>query len=461
MRKVVVYTGQAGTGKTTSLIKLLSEIIPQREWLKFEAILALTFMHGSRRRLESNLKFIKPKFKVRCECSTFDSFALHLVNRFRYYLNINKPIHPNDIPSESVYENFMTLEMIKNHSIQLLRLEPVRNFLSNSYPLIVIDEFQDCTGSLLEIVKQLSNTSSLFIASDQFQQLHDPEDLEGQKWLQENQFDYHDLDSTGVKRTTNNKILTTATCLRIGAIQTGPKIKIYACPGGKGGSFHLAEYQLKANLHYYLGSGNVAIISPTQSSTFISQLLNSLSTPYTYKKAPFKTIGPYNHLLGTNKDFCIEELLVDLPKGDISKAFLKELKEKPSFVLKRVAEKLLKRFTLRNLETIPNEEFCYVLKQTGHNYDSFYRQEHKAKIIFTTVHGAKNREFDNVIVLWPYKVSGNLLKKRKLLYNAITRAKRNAILIVQSKTTNIQDLRKDDLFGLIIDEKSEDESTTI
>ena len=47
-----------------------------------------------------------------------------------------------------------------------------------------------------------------------------------------------------------------------------------------------------------------------------------------------------------------------------------------------------------------------------------------------TVHQAKNREFDSVIVLWPYEVSAT--RQRRLLYNAITRAKRQAVVIVQN-----------------------------
>ena len=49
-----------------------------------------------------------------------------------------------------------------------------------------------------------------------------------------------------------------------------------------------------------------------------------------------------------------------------------------------------------------------------------------------TIHQAKNREFDSVIVLWPYKVAGSADRKRRLLYNAITRAKRQAVVIVQN-----------------------------
>jgi superfamily I DNA/RNA helicase len=49
-----------------------------------------------------------------------------------------------------------------------------------------------------------------------------------------------------------------------------------------------------------------------------------------------------------------------------------------------------------------------------------------------TVHGAKNREFDNVIVLWPAAVGGSDDQKRRLLYNAVTRAKDRCVVLVQA-----------------------------
>ena len=49
-----------------------------------------------------------------------------------------------------------------------------------------------------------------------------------------------------------------------------------------------------------------------------------------------------------------------------------------------------------------------------------------------TIHQAKNREFDSVLVLWPYEVAGSAERQRRLLYNAITRAKRQALVVVQS-----------------------------
>jgi UvrD-like helicase C-terminal domain len=46
---------------------------------------------------------------------------------------------------------------------------------------------------------------------------------------------------------------------------------------------------------------------------------------------------------------------------------------------------------------------------------------------------AKNREFDGVVVLWPYTVAGSAEQKRRLLYNAITRAKRSCTVLVQNE----------------------------
>src|SRR5258708_7880605 len=53
-------------------------------------------------------------------------------------------------------------------------------------------------------------------------------------------------------------------------------------------------------------------------------------------------------------------------------------------------------------------------------------------------HGAKNREFENVFVVWPYGVTGSEEKKRRLLYNAITRAKNNCIVLDLRKASEVQ-----------------------
>ena len=50
-----------------------------------------------------------------------------------------------------------------------------------------------------------------------------------------------------------------------------------------------------------------------------------------------------------------------------------------------------------------------------------------------TIQRAKNREFPNVIVLWPHTVTGSPEHLRRLLYNAITRAQHHCTVIVLGK----------------------------
>lgn len=56
-------------------------------------------------------------------------------------------------------------------------------------------------------------------------------------------------------------------------------------------------------------------------------------------------------------------------------------------------------------------------------------RQHRGHLAMT-IQRAKNREFANVIVLWPHSVTGSAEHLRRLLYNAITRAQRHCSVIV-------------------------------
>jgi len=49
-----------------------------------------------------------------------------------------------------------------------------------------------------------------------------------------------------------------------------------------------------------------------------------------------------------------------------------------------------------------------------------------------TIHQAKNREFENVVILWPLELTGTAESSRRLLYNGVTRAKSRVLIIVHS-----------------------------
>ena len=68
------FEGVAGTGKTTRLICELKQHVEKEKLNEGQKILAITFMHGSRRRLQQTLSS-EESVADRFECLTIDSFA--------------------------------------------------------------------------------------------------------------------------------------------------------------------------------------------------------------------------------------------------------------------------------------------------------------------------------------------------------------------------------------------------
>ena len=60
-----------------------------------------------------------------------------------------------------------------------------------------------------------------------------------------------------------------------------------------------------------------------------------------------------------------------------------------------------------------------------------FGQRHRSRLIAMTIHQAKNREFDHVVVIWPFTIPDSDDQRRRLLYNAVTRAKLTCSVLVQ------------------------------
>jgi superfamily I DNA/RNA helicase len=79
---VTAFEGPAGTGKTHSLMGHLGARMREQPLALHERVLALTFMHGARRRLDARLREIDG-LEGRYLAVTVDSFAWRLVQRWR------------------------------------------------------------------------------------------------------------------------------------------------------------------------------------------------------------------------------------------------------------------------------------------------------------------------------------------------------------------------------------------
>jgi superfamily I DNA/RNA helicase len=82
----------------------------------------------------------------------------------------------------------------------------------------------------------------------------------------------------------------------------------------------------------------------------------------------------------------------------------------------------------RSLNEITRGSVAYVARRLIHGFRT--RGDHRGKRIVTTVHGAKNREFDQVFLLWPFRLPPNIETQRRLLYNGLSRARVNAMLLM-------------------------------
>jgi superfamily I DNA/RNA helicase len=102
---------------------------------------------------------------------------------------------------------------------------------------------------------------------------------------------------------------------------------------------------------------------------------------------------------------------------------------------------------LRGMERITMDQIQFIVSGVIARELVYNDSNYQYGRIATTIHGAKNREFDYVFILWPYKIQNNYEYQRKLLYNAVTRAKNNALLIVEGGEKRIS---KEEILMLLI-----------
>ena len=137
-------------------------------------------MHGSRQRLDASLASHPICSKIRRWVGTIDGFALQLVNQWRSSLGLGMPAcavkSAPDSGVESVFGVQFSYERVVSMATTLLQHPLVRATLANTHPLVIVDEFQDCTGERLRLISELSSFISVIAAADPFQHLDCGED---------------------------------------------------------------------------------------------------------------------------------------------------------------------------------------------------------------------------------------------------------------------------------------------
>lgn len=424
----VYITGTAGTGKTTKLLERTAVYARELLTHPHHQLLAMAYMHGARRRLESSIKEDEECRRIPCTVSTIDSFALALLNRWRTALGITLPVCAAPTQCTQPFERHarlhLTFDEIAASAAKLLTSPTVARIVACSYPLIVIDEFQDCIGPKLDLVRALADASQLILAADAFQRLDGGiVGCPAVDWLE-------GLGDAGLREcyrltksrrfSATSEIFLAASALREPRRPAGETVPLYYGPALPA-AWRIME-RLLLGWYGSCWTGTTALISP-KGSGVIDDVLRLLAEQTTKRghvpirwarqSASEEEQAGLREVLGVTDDYLDDTDWQ--PTADCADPHGAE-----------VIDRAHRFARLRGLKRIPKHLVSSLADQVIH--ESRAHGKKSARFVITTVHGAKNREFDNVCVLWSYQIPPDHELQRRLLYNAVTRAKTNCIV---------------------------------
>ncbi len=425
------FEGAAGTGKTHNLVGRAGEIVQDGVLGEGHKLLALTFMNGARRRLDARLGE-NPAFRRRFDCQTFDVFARTLAARRRSLIT---PAMQAQADGLSEFDGPCAL------AAGLLENEAVRQWVARSFPLILVDEAQDLDEHRLSILQRLSPSCRIVAAADAFQCLQSGRDTAHlMEWL-EGAGQTHRL--TQVRRTTQQGLLAAALAVREGR---DVKAVLNANTFNNRTSWNGAGFRLQdaaatqANtglLAWAIANdisqrqGPVVILTPDGSNAIIRAALATVQTRQ-WTRNNGATFGPYPHTWDRHDNEEASALLADIALPEAASCADLRALLTPLAGHAPIAQALSRMDRLRRAHGQSSFTAAHVtefVRESVRNRSRLGFRQQRGHLVMT-IQRAKNREFPNVIVLWPHTATGSAEHLRRLLYNGITRAQSHCTVIV-------------------------------
>lgn len=427
----VFFEGAAGTGKTRNLVGRAVELVQDGALGEGHKLLALTFMNGARRRLDACLGK-NPAFRRRFDCQTFDVFARTLAARRRSLIT---PAMQAQATALNEFNRPCAL------AADLLAQEPVGQWVARSFPLVLVDEAQDLDEHRLRILQGLSQSCRIVSAADAFQCLHDGRDTAPlMDWL-EGAGHTHRL--TQPWRTNQQGLLAAALAVREGrdikAILTANTFNNRTTWSGAG--FRLLETPATQNNTGLLAwaiandfsqrQGAVAVLTPDAGNAIIRAALATVQTRQ-WTRNNGATFGPYPHTWDRHDNEEASALLADIALPEAASCADLRALLTPLAGHAPIAQALSRIDRLRRAHgqaAFTAAQVTEFVQEAVRNRSRLGFRQHRGHLAMT-IQRAKNREFPNVIVLWPHTATGSAEHLRRLLYNAITRAQSHCTVIV-------------------------------
>ena len=412
---VYLIEGAAGTGKTTRLFQELESVLDECPLAEHQRVLALTKMHGSRRRMDAQLRATSG-LRGRYRCGTADSFAWNVVRRWR---TLARSKSAKEL-AEDDYNKACSL------AGNLLAETTVSRWVSRAYPILVVDEFQDSKDGQLAMISELSGSATCIVAADDFQDLEGTAANSAVAWARAN----GEVESlSDIHRTSVSGLLKASRALRAGRDipDTGTGFRVQGAY-----NHNVAASFVSKRLTWWWRCADIAVLSPVGPSA--SRFVRNLVARVKEKAISDPPVGPHRlpweESQAEECDRFIEGL--GLPADPDAEVCCDELSFAGVGGLSRGLRHWIRRQRrVAGRTTFVAEEIRRQARRV-HQRSRAYRRARGGGVRAMTIHQAKNREFDSVIVLWPYEVTGTAERKRRLLYNAITRAKSRVLVVVQN-----------------------------
>lgn len=427
----VFFEGAAGPGKTHNLVGRAGEIVQDGVMGEGHKLLALTFMNGSRRRLEARLRE-NAAFLGRFDCQTFDVFARTLAARRRSLIT---PAMQAQVDALSEFDGPCAL------AASLLENESVRQWVARSFPLVLVDEAQDLDEHRLRILQGLSPSCRIVAAADAFQCLHNGRDTAPLMGWLENAGQTHRL--TQVRRTTQQGLLAAALAVREGrdikAVLTARTAQGRTAWNGAGLRLQdaVATQRNTGLLAWTIANdisqrqGSVVILTPDAGNAIIRAALATVQTRQ-WMRENGATFGPYPYTWDRHDNEEADALLADIVLPEAASCAELRALLAPLAGHAPIAHAISRMDRLRRAHGQSDFTAAQVkefVRESVRNRSRLGFRQQRGHLVMT-IQRAKNREFPNVIVLWPHTATGSAEHLRKLLYNGITRAQNHCTVIV-------------------------------
>lgn len=417
LNSVSLVLGQAGTGKTTWLVEEVKRLAPRLISQPHQAVLAITRMHGARRRVSDKLR---TECAVNFSVQTIHAFALKIANKWRSerYKRPLHPVHELVNGAETAFGSEVHFDQVIREAVRILESETARRVVGQTYPLIIVDELQDCHGSILELIKALSVCGNLLAAADDFQLLDTTvQGCPSIEWIRalEHQGAARIHRTEEPHRFANPAIFQAARAVREGEPTEKWAIPMVSCPKAGPAAWRILTSLLWSKPPW---RGSTAVLCTSLDDPFLKQVLESLERQWV-KRAK-----------GAQLRWTIEGTGAAEQEKLLAEVLRSEEREIDSHEIAARVLRCARRFSrLRGLPELTPAVLKRHVETAVHSRRAYCPLNPKKLV--TTIHGAKNLEFDNVVVLWGYKLQDeNSENARRLLYNAVTRAKHNCMVLV-------------------------------